>query len=606
MSRRRALVITGTGVTTAAFLAACGKGSSSTSTKESTGLVTPPTDSTATAVRGGTLKDQYYQDSPTLDPVNPIKGGAGNPVSSKVYSTLLREKPGHLATSTGELAPDIAESWEWSPDRLQVTLKLRQGVTFHNKSPVNGRGLDVDDILFSWNRFASKGSLRSAIVNSVSPDAPVISVTSTDPKTIVIKLKEPLAYALGYFASFGTFSGNIIIVPKESDTTLDLRSDMVGTGPYSLGKYQPSVSWQMKRHPGYFDQDYNYFDQVEMPILTEYATTLAQLKAGNVHYFFLRGEDVMTVKSDKPEIQIYSEGMSLINQDTLTFGLLPDGKSPFKDERVRQAVSMAEDRDLYAETFFNVSKFESQGFPMETHWHTSLFGDSGISWLDPKGKDFGPNAKYYMHNVADAKQLLSAAGYPNGVNINSHYVTNGTGSEQARFDMVTDGMYAEAGFHVTVQPADYTTQYIPLYRDGQGQYDGWAYHTTGGSTLRLLSAVSALAAQYWSKGGQYFKGFSTTGRNDKAGDPPLDAMIERARQEPDAEKQRSQVFDIQRYLAKAAWGLYPGAAATSFSMAWPAVRNYRTYQIQGRDIQPNASGYYKMWLDQTKPPFKSA
>src|SRR5262249_33909312 len=161
--------------------------------------------------------------------------------------------------------------------------------------------------------------------------------------------------ALGYFASFGTFSGNVMIVPKETDSGVDLRSDMIGTGPYSLEKYQPSVGWSLKRHPTYYDQEFNNFDGVEMPILTEYATTVAQLKAGNLHYFLVRGEDITTIKRDQPQILIYSEGVSLINQDTLTFGLLPDGKSPFRDERVRQAMSMAEDRDLYADTFYNVS-----------------------------------------------------------------------------------------------------------------------------------------------------------------------------------------------------------------------------------------------------------
>ena len=52
-----------------------------------------------------------------------------------------------------ELEPDMAESWEIAPDGLTVTLKMRAGVKFHNKAPVNGRLMDMDDVLFSWKRF---------------------------------------------------------------------------------------------------------------------------------------------------------------------------------------------------------------------------------------------------------------------------------------------------------------------------------------------------------------------------------------------------------------------------------------------------------------------
>ena len=79
-----------------------------------------------------------------------------------------------------EIGPDLAESWEYSPDGLQITLKLRQGVKFHNKPPVNGRALDMDDVLFSWNRFAREVHGRASVANSADPSAPVLSFTAPD------------------------------------------------------------------------------------------------------------------------------------------------------------------------------------------------------------------------------------------------------------------------------------------------------------------------------------------------------------------------------------------------------------------------------------------
>src|SRR5688500_11284546 len=157
----------------AAFLAACG-GDSSSSPSDSSGLVAQPEDTFQQAKRGGTLRAGAVADPSSLDPsgaLSPL-----NPIASNVYSTLVREKAGYLSMSKGEIEPDIAESWEWSPDRLQITMKIRQGVKWHNKAPVNGRTLDVDDVIASWNRFSSKGSNRSSIVNSINGQAPVLSL----------------------------------------------------------------------------------------------------------------------------------------------------------------------------------------------------------------------------------------------------------------------------------------------------------------------------------------------------------------------------------------------------------------------------------------------
>jgi len=262
---------------------------------------------------------------------------------------------------------------------------------------------------------------------------------------------------------------------------------------------------------------------------------------------------------------------------------------------------MSWDRDLWIDTFYNVSSFASEGLALDTRWNTSLWVAWEGWWLDPKGKDFGPNAKYFQHDLPEAKKLMAAAGYPNGFEIRSYYPISGTGSAIARLAQVSDGMAGDIGIRTRVEGIDYATEYIPLYRDGQGQYEGWAYHG-GANTLHPILGLSAL---WWSKGGVTFKGFSASGKNDKSGDPQLDSMIEKARQEADIDRQRAQVHEIQRYLAKSMWGLQQSGSATGFTMAWPALRNYGvTLGSPGGGVSVWA--YYKWWLDQTKPPFTKA
>ena len=110
------------------------------------------------------MKDRTFGDTATLDILTPAT--THNSVGPHVYSSLFQYKPGYLKPSEKEIAGDVIESWEWAPDGLSVAMKLRQGVKFHNKPPVNGRPLDVDDVLFAWDRFSRLSSGRIGVARS--------------------------------------------------------------------------------------------------------------------------------------------------------------------------------------------------------------------------------------------------------------------------------------------------------------------------------------------------------------------------------------------------------------------------------------------------------
>lgn len=78
----------------------------------------------------------------------------------------------------------------------------------------------------------------------------------------------------------------------------------------------------------------------------------------------MRQEDVVQLKRDTPEMNLYSIDLVCIGIRTI-FGWLPAGQAPFRDERVRQAYSMSIDRGLWIETFYNTKSFEGQGLPVQ-------------------------------------------------------------------------------------------------------------------------------------------------------------------------------------------------------------------------------------------------
>ncbi len=474
VSRRRTLVASSGLGLGAAFLAACGGSSKSGGSKGSTdnngqsGLVAKLSDTTAQAKRGGVLKDYAQAEPRSLDPIQPLADY--NRIAPFVYSTMLVAKPGHLASPTGEVQGSLAQSFETSPDGLQVTFKLRPGVKWHNRAPVNGRTLDTEDVLTSFARYAKLGPLGTLVFNSASPSAPVLSATAPDSSTVVLKLKDPIVFLPNWFAAFGSFTGQIIIYPKEGNAgTVNLGNDIIGTGPFQLKSHTPSVNFVLEKNPDYWDKNAAMFDTIEMPIVQEYATRLAQLKAGNIYYGIstntLRAEDVLNLKKDEPRILLYQSPFDTTAGTVMTFGHLPVGQSKFQDERVRQAVSQSWDRDLYIQAFYNTDKFAAAGLPQSTSWNSALnFTDSygaGGWFADPKGKDFGPNSVYFQHDLTNAKKLLAAAGFPNGFDVNMKYPN----SAQYTLDKQTQpivGFLQDLGLKVKLEPlTDYTQDYIP-------------------------------------------------------------------------------------------------------------------------------------------------
>ena len=204
VSRRRGITAVGAASLGAAFLAACGGGSDSSSDSGGGGkqqvssLLTKPVDQTKEAKRGGTLKRNVSADVPNLDPMQNLAPAV--PFTETVMGRLLGFKPGNLTNAQEDgVDGDVAQSWEESPDHLTITMKLRPGVKWHNIAPVNGRELDVDDVVYTWKRFSTVGNQRSGVANVANPNAPVLSLTAADKNTIVIKLKEPVTYALSMY-----------------------------------------------------------------------------------------------------------------------------------------------------------------------------------------------------------------------------------------------------------------------------------------------------------------------------------------------------------------------------------------------------------------------
>jgi peptide/nickel transport system substrate-binding protein len=285
----------------------------------------------------------------------------------------------------------------------------------------------------------------------------------------------------------------------------------------------------------------------------------------------------------------------------VVFGFRPNDKSPFRDERLRQAFSMTWDRDQYIDVMFNVKGFTDNGIPVRTSWSTSVQNNYFAAWyLNPQGKDFGPNAKYFKRDIAEAKKLMAAAGYANGFETISTIIQgNEYGTSYPTQVEIIEGMVGEIGIKHKKNVVDYTKVFQFQYRDVFGAFEGLSYKL--GPQASAPEPTGQLVYDYHSKASTGWYGFDASGKGDNAaGDPAVDALLDKATAEFDPAKRKEIVYEIQKYLGKPQYGIRWPGGATGFLLAWPALQNFNVWQNDPRRES------VREWIDDTKAPIKKA
>src|SRR5262249_33961016 len=133
-----------------------------------------------------------------------------------------------------------------------------------------------------------------------------------------------------------------------------------------------------------------------------------------------------------------------------------------KDDRMRKAVSLALDRTTLIETFNDVAKYKSIGIDRKYRipgWTMVYLDDF---YVDPRGKDMGDAAQWFQFDVQKAKQLVSAAGYANGVDTESPYSNNNGGILSANFQPLLIEWLGAVGIRAKGIGEDYATVFNPI------------------------------------------------------------------------------------------------------------------------------------------------
>ena len=342
--------------------------------------------------RGGILLAAIAAEPPSLDPHQ--EGTFANiQLVAPLYSLLLQFDPQDFSKIIG----DVATDWKMAPDGRIYTFKIRQGIRFHDGSP-----LTAADVKASYDKiiFPPEG-VRSSRKTSYSA---VERVEAPDPGTVVFRLKFPSAALLINLAS----PWNVIYPKKYLDKDPNyFKTNVVGSGPFKFKSYTHGSTFEGERNPNYFVKDRPYLDGYKFFISTDTSVRAMAIRSGRAWIEFrnMPGPEVEAIKKQLGDKVVVQEtGMSS------SWGIAVNHTvKPFNDVRVRKALTLGIDRYTAGKVLFPINGLKLVG--------GSLRPGSEFSLPEAELQKLPGFARDAEKSRVEARRLLAEAGYPNGLKV---------------------------------------------------------------------------------------------------------------------------------------------------------------------------------------------
>lgn len=353
-------------------------------------------------------------DTTSLDP-HIGSNGNSNQVLNEMYETLL------TFDADTNVIPLLAKEWSVSEDGRTYSFVLNEGITFHDGEPFTAEAVRA-----TYLRGMNDQTL--SLYRSVKDweDVKVTGEYSCD-----IVLKEPN----------NTFINKItqtrIVSPKalaREDVGDYLAKNSAGTGPYILSERVDGGYTKMVRNDNYW-QEGPKVDSLTFKVVPEDGSRLAMLQTGEAHVAIpVPLTDTATIESDPNLVLDVVPGITYRYVTLNTEWALPDGRKPFADKRVRQALNYAFDSEAYAKVVFN-------GYAVEP---TSIFS-TAILYHAPQTP--------YKVDLEKAKALMKEAGFEDGFDV--EIIVDNTSLEQKGATFVMQQL-GQIGVNVKLLPNEST------------------------------------------------------------------------------------------------------------------------------------------------------
>ncbi|MSQ14367.1 MAG: ABC transporter substrate-binding protein [Dehalococcoidia bacterium] len=410
----------------------------------------PPQAGSQRPQSGGTLRlmGGGYVTYGTVD-INRNNTGAPNGfVGQSVNQVVKRE----LASGKYEIVPDLAESWQVSPDGLTYTFKLRKGVKFQNVPPVNGREFTADDVEYMIKRTSADPEIVPAKWKELfirrSDFTSISSLTKPDKYTVVIKLKQIDAVFMHNMATLGTAVVPHELIEENPDKLI--QDKIIGTGPFICKEYVPDVRQYCDRNPDYWRKDefgtqLPYLDRLEKNFYggSDTSAAVAAFLSGQIDTLAYNiGGPTLTDADISTVMKQMKDKVYVINSSSGQFSHLRfnAARAPFDNVKMRKAVYLAIDRQQIIDSIV-------PGGGEITGLVPPALAGQGAQTVDELMKMPGYRQPKDQ-DIAEAKRLVKEAGYE-GVTVEMN--TSGATATSADLAALVKEQLAKVGINVKVK-----------------------------------------------------------------------------------------------------------------------------------------------------------
>ncbi|QFT88368.1 Oligopeptide-binding protein AppA precursor [Bacillus sp. THAF10] len=369
------------------FLAACGGNSTNTD----------PKNNNNGEEQAGNNGEEEEEEAVNNDPVaggDLVLGSTGSPTMfNPLYSADTASSAiegfiydGLLTSNTSfETELNMAESWDISEDDLVHTLKIKDGIKFHDGEPMN-----ADDVVFTLSIPLNEDydGPRASYFEKIE------KIEKVDDLTVKVTLKavDPTIHiALGYSILPEHLLKDVPVAELGEYTEFNVKNP-IGTGPFKFETWEDGQFVKVVANEDYW-QGRPFLDSLTYRIIPDADALMTALAAGDVHYYTVPASDITTAQEWEANGQLKIESGLALSYSYLGYNLRND---LFKDVKVRQALTHALDRELIVESV------------MGGDGEVANVPESPLSWA------YDEDVPVFEYDVEKAKAMLAEAGWKPG------------------------------------------------------------------------------------------------------------------------------------------------------------------------------------------------
>ena len=407
---------------------------------------------------------------------------------------------------------ELAESWSWSDDGRELTFKLRHDVKWHDGRPFTAR-----DVKCTWDTLAGKSAekLRVNPRKSWYRNLQEVAVAGDDEVTFHLQRPEPSLLAL-------LASGASPVYPCHVSPA-QMRQRPIGTGPFKFVEYKPNESVKLARNPDYWKPGRPYLDGIEYSIIPNVSTQILALAAGKFDMSFPYGVSIPLLKDVKAQMPQAECEVTLDNGSRTM--VVNRAVPPFDNPDLRRAMSLVLDRKAFVDILT-----EGQGAvgaamlpPPEGVWGIPADMLASLPGYDPD----------VAKRRAEARAIMERLGYGPEKRLPVSVTTRNLQGYRDPAVIMIDQL-KEIYIDGQLDPVDTAIYFPKLIRKD---------YTVG-------MAITETALDDPDQ--MYFENYVCGADRNYTGycDPEFDKLVDRQSAEPDIEKRRKLVWEIERKLAQ--------------------------------------------------------